>query len=298
MDEQKILIVTGLSGAGKSQAIRVLEDMGYFCVDNLPPSLLPKFAELLNQPGGLIKKAALVVDIRGGEFFQDIFKVLDYLLSQVDVEILFLEASNETLVRRFKETRRRHPLSIQGEVLDGILEERKRLEELRGRANKVIDTSNLSNQELKNEIQQLFCMHEGHKKLSITVLSFGFKYGIPLDSDLVIDVRFLPNPHYIPELKPLTGNDLKVQHYVLESEATKEFMERFFGLVEFLIPHYIKEGKTSITIAIGCTGGQHRSVTLANKLGEILISRNNTDYKTNVRHRDELRNRQGLGIKC
>lgn len=298
MDEQKILIVTGLSGAGKSQAIRVLEDMGYFCVDNLPPSLLPKFAELLNQPGGLIKKAALVVDIRGGEFFQDIFKVLDYLLSQVDVEILFLEASNETLVRRFKETRRRHPLSIQGEVLDGILEERKRLEELRGRANKVIDTSNLSNQELKNEIQQLFSMHEGHKKLSITVLSFGFKYGIPLDSDLVIDVRFLPNPHYIPELKPLTGNDLKVQQYVLESEATKEFMERFFGLVEFLIPHYIKEGKTSITIAIGCTGGQHRSVTLANKLGEILISRNNTDYKTNIRHRDELRNRQGLGIKC
>lgn len=280
----KLVIVTGLSGAGKTQAVRFLEDLGYFCVDNLPPALIPKFAELCAQAASRINRIALVVDIRGGEFFDTLIgELADLEGLGIGYEILFLEASNETLIRRFKESRRRHPLSMHGEVLEGIQEERSRLQELRGRANKIIDTSDLTANQLKEEIAGLFADGTSASRLFVTVVSFGYKYGIPLDSDLVIDVRFLSNPHYEPNLRPLTGNDQAVCDFVFGSSVTREFMEKFTGFVEFLIPHYIKEGKTTLTIAIGCTGGMHRSVALANRLGEILQEKN---YRVTVRHRD------------
>lgn len=289
MQNVKLVIVTGLSGAGKTQAMRSLEDLGFFCVDNLPPSLLPKFVELCAQYQGSINKIALAIDIRGGEFFDSINEMFDYLQAEdTDYEVLFLEASDETLVRRFKETRRRHPLSPQGQVLEGIAEERKRMEELRGRAHKVIDTSSLTPQELKAEILATFAgSGPDLPKLRITVLSFGFKYGIPMDADLVIDVRFLPNPFYIPELRALTGNDAEVQEYVNKSTVTRKFLRKFYSLVKFLIPHYIIEGKTSLTIAVGCTGGQHRSVTLANSMGVMLQKHElQGNYRVLIKHRD------------
>jgi UPF0042 nucleotide-binding protein len=280
----KLVIVTGLSGAGKSQAVRCLEDLGFFCVDNLPPALIPKFAELCAQAASRINKIALVVDIRGGEFFDTLFAVLADLDERgLGYEILFLEASNETLVRRFKESRRRHPLSIHGEVLEGIQEERSRLQELKGRANKIIDTSDMTVQQLKEEIALLFADSADARGLYITVMSFGYKFGIPLDSDLVFDVRFLPNPHYVPDLRSQTGNDQAVCDYVFNSTLTADFMEKFTGFVEFLLPQYIKEGKTTLTIAIGCTGGKHRSVALSNRLSEILREK---EYRATVRHRD------------
>ncbi len=280
----RMVIVTGLSGAGKTQALRYFEDMGYFCVDNLPPTLIPKFAELCAQSARGINNIALVVDVRGGEFFQALSEVLDQLeRGDVNFEILFLEASDETLVRRYKESRRRHPLGRFGEVLRNIQEERQLLEEIRGRANKIVDTSNMSNRQLKEKLAELFNSDAEASQLLITVISFGFKYGIPLDSDLVIDVRFLPNPHYDPVLRPMTGNDPPVRDFVFNSPVTAQFMEKFTDLVEFLIPCYIKEGKTMLMIAIGCTGGMHRSVALANRLGEILRQK---DYRVTVRHRD------------
>jgi len=280
----KLVIVTGLSGAGKTQAVRYLEDLGFFCVDNLPPALIPKFAELCAQAASRINKIALVVDIRGGEFFDTLFAVLAELDERgLGYEILFLDASNETLVRRFKESRRRHPLSMHGEVLEGIQEERSRLQEVKGRANKIIDTSDITVQQLKEEIALLFAGGAEARGLYVTVLSFGYKFGIPLDADLVFDVRFLPNPHYVPALQPLTGNDRAVRDYVFNSPPTGDFMEKFTGFVEFLIPQYIKEGRTTLTIAIGCTGGKHRSVALSNRLNEILREKNN---RVTVRHRD------------
>jgi len=286
MKELKLVIVTGLSGAGKTQAMHSLEDLGFFCVDNIPPALIPKFAELCSQTVGEINRVALAVDIRGGEFFADLFGVLEQLDSiGVKYEILFLEASDETLVRRFKESRRRHPLSEHGELLQGIQEERVRLQDLRGKAQRIIDTSNLSIKELKDELNNLFGDITDTSSLLITLTSFGYKYGLPLDSDLVMDVRFLPNPYYDLALRCFTGNDPLIQEYVLKSEATIEFVKKFCELIEFLIPHYIREGKTSLVIAVGCTGGKHRSVTLANKIGEILRSK---DYRAKVRHRDIL----------
>ncbi len=288
MAEPRLLIVTGMSGAGKTQAIQSLEDLGYFCVDNLPPALIPKFAELVSQSTGKVDKVALVVDIRGGAFFNQVMEVLkDFSQQGYKYEILFLEASDETLVRRYKESRRRHPLDNHGEVLAVIREERELLREIRGRANKIIDTSNVSNSQLKEQIiTQYGGDKEDRNRLLITVISFGFKYGIPLDSDLVIDVRFLPNPHYIPELRCLTGNDEPVQRHVMSQDVTKEFVEKLTDFVNFLIPHYENEGKATLMIAIGCTGGMHRSVTLANKLGDILLEQG---YRVNVRHRDIMR---------
>ncbi|AEF95346.1 UPF0042 nucleotide-binding protein yhbJ [Desulfotomaculum nigrificans CO-1-SRB] len=287
MTGPKLLIVTGMSGAGKTQAVQSLEDLGYFCVDNLPPALIPKFAELVSQSNGKIDKVALVVDIRGGSFFNQVNEVLSDLGQQgYKYEILFLEASDETLVRRYKESRRRHPLDTHGEVLQVIREERELLREIRGRANKIIDTSNLSNNQLKEQIIAEYGGDKDINRLLITVISFGYKYGIPLDSDLVIDVRFLPNPHYIPELRCLTGNDEPVQKYVTSHDVTREFMEKLTDFVDFLIPHYQNEGKATLMIAIGCTGGMHRSVTLANKLGEVLIQKG---YRVNIRHRDIMR---------
>jgi len=283
--EIRFLIITGLSGAGKTQAVRSLEDLGFFCVDNLPPSLIPKFAELCTQSKGKVNKVALVIDIRGGEFFDDLFAALEDLKAMgIYYEILFLEASNEILVNRFKETRRRHPLSAEGGgVMEGIKLERERLQELRGRANKIIDTSELKPNQLKEEIQGLWGKNGKEKILSITVMSFGYKYGIPLDTDLLVDVRFLPNPYYIPELKALTGSDKEIQDYVFKSPISQEFIDKYYSLLNFLIPNYITEGKTHLVIAIGCTGGRHRSVALANRLGQLL---QNDKYQVTVKHRD------------
>lgn len=283
----QLVVVTGMSGAGKTQAIRCLEDMGYFCVDNLPPMLIPKFTELLEEAADRLDKVAVVMDIRGGEFFGNLQDALSFLDQRgYKYELLFLEASSETLVRRFKETRRRHPLAMKGGILDGILEERYLLEPLRGRASKIIDTSDLTPKQLKEQLKELFGNDKDYK-LVVTVVSFGYKYGIPLDADLVMDVRFLPNPYYVKELKDLSGEDKKVQDYVMASPETNIFIERFGKMLKDLVPYYIREGKSHLVIAIGCTGGQHRSVALANKLKTIL---DNPDYKIIIIHRDIKRN--------
>ncbi|QGG46215.1 RNase adapter RapZ [Heliorestis convoluta] len=288
-----VVIITGLSGAGKSQAIRVMEDLGFFCVDNLPPNLLPKFGELIVQSTGKIKKIALVIDIRGREFFSSLNEGLDELKQQgLRIEIFFLEASDETLIRRFKESRRRHPLSESGRILDGIQLERRILSDLRGRANRIIDTTDLSVQNLRNQIVELFAQEEKKGTMKITFMSFGFKYGVPRDVDLLMDVRFLPNPHYIPELRPLTGNDEPVQTYVMQSQATRLFLRKFYSLLRFLIPHYVKEGKSHLAIAIGCTGGKHRSVTLTNRLAKVLAKHN---YSLTIKHRDIEKDRERGG---
>ena len=281
------MIITGLSGAGKSQAVRCLEDLGYYCVDNLPPSLLPKFIELCLQSDGKIPRIALVIDIRGGRFFDSLFESLDSLNQQgIYYEILFLEAADEILVRRFKESRRRHPLSPLGRVLEGIAQERHRLEELRGRANKIIDTSNLSVHELKEQITELFGSRSVGSQITLSVTSFGYKYGILMDADLVMDVRFLPNPYYVEGLRELTGTDERVKKFVLGHEVTRSFITQFIQLLKFLIPHYIAEGKTHLGIAIGCTGGQHRSVVMAIEIGEAL---GEMGYPVLVKHRDRTR---------
>ncbi|RJX18263.1 MAG: RNase adapter RapZ [Ammonifex sp.] len=278
----RLVILTGLSGAGKTQASRSLEDVGFFCVDNLPPSLIPKFADLCARAAAPIQRMALVVDIRGGELFDAVFEVLaEFDREGIPYEILFLEASDEALVRRFKESRRPHPMG--GDLLNSIREERMRLRELRGRAHKIIDTTELSPQQLKEQLTILFGNGEALRRFRITVLSFGYKYGIPLDADLVIDVRFLPNPHYITRLRPLTGDDMLVKEFVFGSQITVEFITKFTNLIEFLIPLYIKEGKTMLTVAVGCTGGRHRSVAVANRLNEILSAK---EYQVTVRHRD------------
>ena len=285
--EIRIVIITGLSGAGKSQAVRCLEDLGYYCVDNLPPSLLPKFIELCLQSDGKIPRIALVIDIRGGRFFDSLFESLDSLNQQgIYYEILFLEAADEILVRRFKESRRRHPLSPLGRVLEGIAQERHRLEELRGRANKIIDTSNLSVHELKEQITELFGSRSVGSQITLSVTSFGYKYGILMDADLVMDVRFLPNPYYVEGLRELTGTDERVKKFVLGHEVTRSFITQFIQLLKFLIPHYIAEGKTHLGIAIGCTGGQHRSVVMAIEIGEAL---GEMGYPVLVKHRDRTR---------
>lgn len=284
----RLVIVTGLSGAGKTQAVRCLEDLGFFCVDNLPPSLIPGLVDLLGHPGKEgegITKVALVMDIRGGEFFTGLDAALNYLDGLgIPYEILFLEAADEILVRRYKETRRRHPLSSGGQILEGIIEERRRLEELRGRASKIIDTSELTPRQLKEQVSELF--GSSRRQLIVSIISFGYKYGIPLDADLVMDVRFLPNPYYVPALRPFTGHDRCVKDFVLASPVTQQFTKQFTALLRFLIPHYLNEGKSHLVIAIGCTGGQHRSVALANKLGELLQSE---DYVVTVKHRDVVR---------
>lgn len=282
-DDLTLLIITGLSGAGKTHAIRALEDLGYFCVDNLLPALLPKFTELMKQ-AETITQAALVIDVRGGRFFDDMSQALQDLRKQgIPYEILFLEASTEVLVNRFKETRRRHPLSSQGRLLEDILLEKERLEELRGMANKIIDTSAMATTEFKTQMNELYGPQNEKGRMSITVMSFGYKYGIPLDADLVIDVRFLPNPYYIPELRCQTGCEQGVKEYVLKSSVTTEFLTKYVDLLRYLLPHYLNEGKTHLVIAIGCTGGQHRSVSLADAIGDMLSF---SEYKVAVRHRD------------
>ena len=281
----RFIIVTGLSGAGKSEAVKNLEDLGYFCVDNLPPTLIPKFAEACVQSEGKIEKVALVIDIRGGSFFDSLFQSLNYLKDkEFKYEILFLDASDEVLVKRFKETRRRHPLAPDGRIITGIGNERNKLREVRDRADSIIDTSKLAPRDLRDKINSLYG-DEKHisTSLSITVISFGFKYGIPVDADLVFDVRFIENPFYIPELKKFSGLDEPVKVYVMENPETKKFMDRLLDMTMFLIPNYLKEGKRQLIIAIGCTGGRHRSVAIASALKESLIK---AGYTTSFEHRD------------
>jgi len=279
-----LVVITGLSGAGKTQALQSLEDMGYFCVDNLPPGLLEKFVELCAQSSGKIDKAAVVCDLRGGEFFSSLNQaLLDLNEAGYRYEILFLEASDEILVNRYKESRRRHPVSPQGNILEGICLEREQLTELRGKAHKIIDTSDLKTSQMKDKVRELFGKDYDPARMSVLIVSFGFKYGIPLDADIIMDVRFLPNPFYIEELKALNGKDKKVSDYVLYNKTTSEFMDRFLHMLEFVLPHYLKEGKSHLVIGIGCTGGQHRSVAIAEKTAEFLRKKN---FFSNINHRD------------
>lgn len=281
----RFIIVTGLSGAGKSEATNTLEDMGYFCVDNLPPKLIKKFAEVCKQSQGSIDKVALVMDIRGGIFFDDLFESLSELSrEQFQYEILFLDTSDEVLVKRFKEKRRSHPLAPGGRVITGIELERQKLREVKDKADVIIDTSKYAIKDLREEMAIKFGDKEmPEKQMAITILSFGFKYGIPVDSDLVFDVRFIPNPFYIPELKPFSGNDEPVKNYVMDQIETQTFLEKANDMFEFLIPNYQKEGKRQLIISIGCTGGRHRSVAIANSIYETLHSNNHDVY---VEHRD------------
>ncbi|ETJ16595.1 hypothetical protein Q604_UNBc4C00044G0013 [human gut metagenome] len=281
----RFVIVTGLSGAGKTQATRALEDLGYFCVDNLPPKLIPKFAEACMQSNGNIEKVALVIDIRGGVFFDDFFGSIKYLKdNEFEYEILFLEATDEVLIKRFKETRRSHPLSPDGRVLTGITLERDKLREIKNAADMIIDTTKYEIRHLREKINESYGDNTyPEKQLTVTVLSFGFKYGIPVDSDLVFDVRFIPNPFYIPELKQYSGNDEPVKDYVLKQIETKTFIEKLMDMLRYLIPNYIKEGKRQLIISIGCTGGRHRSVAIANELYERL---NSESYNSKIEHRD------------
>ena len=281
----RFIIVTGLSGAGKSEATNALEDMGYFCVDNLPPKLIKKFAEVCKQSKGSIDKVALVMDIRGGIFFDDLFESLSELSrEQFQYEILFLDTSDEVLVKRFKEKRRSHPLAPGGRVITGIELERQKLRDVKDKADVIIDTSKYAIKDLREEMARKFGDKEmPEKQMAITILSFGFKYGIPVDSDLVFDVRFIPNPFYIPELKPFSGNDEPVKNYVMEQTETQTFLQKVNDMFEFLIPNYQKEGKRQLIISIGCTGGRHRSVAIANSIYETLHSNNHDVY---VEHRD------------
>ena len=282
----RCVIVTGMSGAGKSTALKMLEDMGYFCVDNLPVPLIPKMAELLSVPGTEINKAALGVDIRSGQNFYELEKILKELdRSGTRFEILYLESSDDVLIKRYKETRRFHPLSGKdGRVEEGIKEERKRLKFLRERADYLIDSSHMLTRELRAELSKIFVENKEYKNLYISVLSFGFKYGIPADADLVFDVRFLPNPYYIDTLREKTGNEAEVQDYVMQNDKGRIFLDKLKDMMEFLIPNYILEGKNQLVIAIGCTGGKHRSVTLANALYQLLDQEES--YGVRIEHRD------------
>lgn len=284
----RFIIITGMSGAGKSSAIDVFEDLGFFCVDNLPTVLLPKFAEIIVQSTGKITKIALGIDVRERGFLNNLFNTLKELDSrQIKYEIMFLEASNEVLLRRFSESRRPHPLDREGKgysVLEGIEKERELLTEIKARASKIIDTSKLTSKDLRDEILTSFFQKTGVKQIMrVNLVSFGYKYGVPLDADLVFDVRFLPNPFYMESLKSYTGNDKKVKNFVLLNPVTKKFLKKFFNILKFLVPYYIREGKSYLTITIGCTGGKHRSVVIVNELEKYL---NQKKYDVKVHHRD------------
>lgn len=281
----EIIIVSGLSGSGKSEAMNALEDLGYFCVDNLPPALIPKFAEVCGKASTKVQKIALAIDIRGGEFFEDIYESLNHLeANEYSYEVLFIEANDDVLIKRYKESRRKHPLAPDGRLLKGIDSERTMLSKVRNRATNIINTTKLTARQLKEKIIDIYG-EEGQLEIdiAITVLSFGFKYGIPVDSDLVFDVRFLPNPFYIKELKSYSGLDKEVSDYVFSFEETKEFVEKLSDMLKFLIPKYKKEGKHQLIISIGCTGGRHRSVAIGKALYGMLKEK---DYIVSLEHRD------------
>ncbi len=283
VDHLELVIITGMSGAGKTVAIQSFEDMGYFCIDNMPPSLIPKFWELIKE-SGKVTKIALVVDLRSRSFFEEIQSMLIDVENTnfIDTRMLFLDASDNELVSRYKETRRAHPLAMDGLITEGIRKERAILDDLKTRASIVIDTTTLTPRQLREKINQEFrASHE--TGFRVEIVSFGFKYGLPIDADIVMDVRFLPNPHYIPELRPLTGKDEPVYDYVMSFPETEEFYQQFTTLLQTILPGYVKEGKSSLTVAIGCTGGQHRSVALSERIGATLSE----DYRVNITHRDK-----------
>ena len=283
----RLVIVTGMSGAGKTEACRRLEDLGYFCVDNLPPIFIPKFAELSGNTGGHVAKVVLVVDTRSRDFFDCFVHVLDDMdAAKIPYEILFMDAADEVIVRRYKETRRRHPLAEDSRITDGIARERESLAPIRSRATYIIDTSALKKIRLKEKILKLFGCGQS-SALSVDLLSFGFKYGMPLDADMVFDVRFLPNPFYIPELRHKSGEVQAVADYISKWPVTAESTKRLDSLIEFLIPQYIKEGKSQLVIAAGCTGGMHRSVYIARHLYDFLKARG---LPVKLEHRDLMKN--------
>lgn len=284
MKNIRIVIISGLSGSGKSISIKALEDIGFFCVDNLPVILLPKFLELFVQSPSEVSKVALVMDIRGKIFLKEYPRIFKELKKEgYFMEIIFLECSDEVLVRRFSETRRTHPLAEGKSVIEGIRLERKRLLDLKNISDSIIDTSNYNVHQLKNTITEYFSQVSSLKKMTINLVSFGFRYWLPYDADLIIDVRFLPNPYFIDELKNLTGNNKQVSDYVLKRDEAKKFIKKFSDLILFLLPLYVKEGKSYLTIAIGCTGGKHRSVSVINELANSL---DKEKYIINIRHRD------------
>lgn len=290
MAEARTLIITGMSGAGKTQVMRTLEDLDYFCVDNLPPTFIPKFMEICMQSQGKSSKGlklALVVDIRGGKFFEELAGVLDKLENNsVKYELLFLDASDATLIKRYKETRRRHPLGTRGGLSASIDKERKVLSTVRDKASSIIDTSDLTNDQLRKKIIAAYGKDGGLPPMNIVIQSFGFKHGVPMDCDMLLDVRFLPNPFYVPELKQLCGNDQPVIDFISKKAVTKEFEKKLEDLTQFLLPLYVKEGKSQLMVGVGCTGGRHRSVYIANLIGAWIKK---SGYSVQVVHRDLLK---------
>lgn len=292
----RLVIITGMSGAGKTQALKMLEDMGFYCVDNLPIPLIEKFAELtLNNPDG-IPNAALGIDIRSGEDLSVLNRIFDeWSRNRVPFEILFLDAGDETLIKRYKETRRAHPLAAGGRIDSGIIKERGKLAFLKEEADYIIDTSKLLTKELRQELEKIFVNHESYRNLYITLLSFGFKYGIPSDADLVFDVRFLPNPYYVEDLRHKTGEEKIVRDYVMQHGTADLFLDKLYDMLNFLIPNYVQEGKNQLVIAIGCTGGKHRSVTIAKAVYDRL--KPSEEFGLKIEHRDidkdSIRKRMG-----
>ncbi|MFL2080425.1 RNase adapter RapZ [Latilactobacillus sakei] len=289
-DTLNLVVITGMSGAGKTVAMQSFEDLGYFCVDNMPPSLLPKFWELVKE-SGKVTKIALVIDLRSRAFYDGIIEMLSGLDNTqfITTKILFLDASDEELVSRYKETRRSHPLARNGRLMDGIHKERELLTEIRNQSQMVVNTSMLSPRELREQIFRVFETSD-NPSFHIEVMSFGFKYGLPIDADIVMDVRFLPNPYYVAEFKALNGLDKPVRDYVMKQPATEKFYQQLTALLKSIMPGYLKKGKTSVTIAIGCTGGQHRSVALAQRLADDLA----VDYPVDVTHRDMKKRKESV----
>ena len=280
----RFIVITGISGAGKSLVAKHLEDAGFFCIDNLPPLLIPKISEICSGNCRRMDKIALVIDVRGGELLNDLFPALESLAAEGHTyEILFMEASDKALIKRYKESRRSHPLAPEGRLLKGISEERRLLQKIKDRANYVIDTSDLEPKQLKEAITGIIGHDSPFRGLFINIISFGFKYGLPLECDLVFDVRFIPNPYYIESMKRLTGRHENVKEYVLKMPETEEFLKKLNSMLDFLIPNYIKEGKSQLVIGIGCTGGRHRSVAIADELYRDLSDKG---HRTVVEHRD------------
>ncbi|WP_419023559.1 RNase adapter RapZ [Emergencia sp.] len=285
MEKMKVVIVTGLSGAGKTNAADWFEDQGYYCVDNMPPALIRNFIDLTVYSNKKINKAAFVVDVRGGEFFTDLSECLDYLEKSeaIECKVLFIEASDETLIKRYNETRRNHPLSEGSTTREVIDKERDKLAELRSRANFIIDTTNMKVAGFKLEMEKLFVGMEQESAFAINVISFGYKNGIPMETDMIFDMRFIPNPYYVPSLKKLTGNNKKVFQYVMKYDISQTFASQLRVMINTIVPCYVKEGKYHLNIAFGCTGGQHRSVTMANKMAEVFEE---DGYRVTLEHRD------------
>lgn len=286
MKRNRFVIITGISGAGKSVAIKCFEDLDFFCVDNIPPQLIPRFSEMCLKSQGKLSKIAFVIDIRGEIFFRELDQSLEELENMnIHPEILFLEARDDVIVRRFSETRRKHPLQFSQSILENICHEREKLKILKSKASMIIDTSNLDPRQLSFEIKRLF-LREKREDFHVSVISFGYKYGIPIDVDLVFDTRFLSNPYYQDGLSELSGKDEKIKEYLLQFPVTRQFIQRFFSLINFLIPFYKKEGKSYLSIAIGCTGGRHRSVFLANELVLFLKTKR---HHVLIKHRDIMK---------